>query len=46
LFWDCDVVEPVDVIQSPQKMTCLDISSNGKYLAIGTDSGDVNIYNN
>lgn len=40
-FWDCDVVEPVDAIQTDHKQTCLEISPNGKLIAVGTDYGNV-----
>ena len=42
-FWDCDVVEPVDAIQADQKQTCLEISPDGKFVAVGTDYGNVMI---
>ena len=39
LFWDCDVPDPVQVLQSPQRMTmrCVSVSPTGRYLAICGD---------
>lgn len=39
LFWDCDVADPVQVLQSPQRMRmrCVSVSPTGKYLALCGD---------
>mmetsp|Transcript_64346 Transcript_64346/g.145130 ORF Transcript_64346/g.145130 Transcript_64346/m.145130 type:complete len:116 (+) Transcript_64346:97-444(+) len=39
LFWDCDVADPVQVLQSPQRMrmSCAAVSPTGSYLAICGD---------
>ena len=41
LFWDCDVVEPVDQIDYPYKLLCVDVSPSGSYLAVGSETADV-----
>ena len=43
LFWDCDVLDPVDQIDIPLKLHAIDISPSGKYLAVGTESAEVNL---
>jgi WD40 repeat protein len=39
LFWDCDVPEPVQALQSPSRMQmkCAEVSPTGRYLAICGD---------
>lgn len=39
LFWDCDVADPVQVLQSParMRMQCLSVSPSGSYLAVCGD---------
>jgi WD40 repeat protein len=39
LFWDCDVPEPVQALQSPSRMhmQCASVSPTGRYLAICGD---------
>lgn len=45
LFWDCDVADPVQVIQSPQRMRmqCVSVSPTGSFLAVCGES-TVNIF--
>jgi len=40
LFWDCDVAEPVQVLQSPNRMRmrCVCVSPTGRYLAVCGDA--------
>lgn len=41
LFWDCDVIEPVQSINYPDKLTSIETSPSGKILAAGTEFGEV-----
>ena len=40
-YWDCDVAEPVDYINYPGKLYCIEVSPNGKYMAAGSELGEV-----
>jgi protein-disulfide isomerase len=42
-FWDVDVVEPVEQIETGFKLNSIEISPDGKLLAAGNDNGDVAI---
>ncbi|KRW99659.1 WD40-repeat-containing domain [Pseudocohnilembus persalinus] len=44
LFWDCDVVEPVQLINVNEKLNTIQVSPTGKYLAVGDDKGEVVVY--
>ena len=44
LFWDCDVAEPVEKIDTQQKLLTIDVSNSGKFLACGNDAGEVIFY--
>jgi WD40 repeat protein len=45
LFWDCDVRDPVQVIDDPYRMPlrCVSVSPTGKYLAYSGDDGLVKV---
>ena len=45
LFWDCDVRDPVQVIDDPYRMPlhCINVSPTGKYLAYSGDDGLVKV---
>ena len=43
-FWDCDVADPVAFIECPYKVFTLQVSPNGKYLAFGTETCELIIY--
>lgn len=43
-YWDCDVVEPVDSIDYPYKLLTIDVSPSGKYLAVGSETAEVLIF--
>jgi WD40 repeat protein len=43
-FWDCDVADPVAYIDSPYKVVSLMVSPNGKFLALGTETCELIIY--
>jgi hypothetical protein len=40
-FWDVDVVEPVQQLETGLKLNTIEISPDGKLLACGTENGDV-----
>jgi len=44
LYWDCDVVEPVDIIEYPYKLLCIDVSPSGKYLAVGSETTEILVF--
>jgi WD40 repeat protein len=44
LFWDCDEKAPVAQIAYPYKVTSIRVSPSGKFLAFGTETHEVFIY--
>lgn len=44
LFWDCDVADPVEKIDVPNKLLTIDVSNSGKFLACGNENGEVLIF--
>jgi WD40 repeat protein len=41
LFWDIDVVEPTQSIETGQRLNAIKISPDGRLLACGSDTGEV-----
>ena len=41
LFWDCDIVDPVDKIEYPYMLLTCAVSPSGKYLAAGSETAEV-----
>lgn len=41
LFWDCDMTEPVEKIDVNVQLLSIDISNGGKYMAAGSEEGEV-----
>eukprot|EP00933_Yihiella_yeosuensis_P048527 TRINITY_DN4478_c0_g1_i2.p1 TRINITY_DN4478_c0_g1~~TRINITY_DN4478_c0_g1_i2.p1 ORF type:complete len:668 (-),score=88.39 TRINITY_DN4478_c0_g1_i2:145-2001(-) len=48
LFWDVDYADPMGCIDTPpgasQRLRCLEVSPNGRYVAAGTDDARLYIY--
>ncbi len=44
-FWDCDEADPVAYIDYPYKVSSLQVSNSGKYLAFGSETNEVFVYN-
>ncbi len=43
-FWDCDEAEPVAVIDYPHKVSSIEVSPKGKFVAFGTETNEVFVY--
>jgi len=43
-FWDCDQADPVAYIEYPYKVNTIQVSYNGKYIAFGTETNEVFVY--
>lgn len=43
-FWDCDEAEPVAFIDYQFKVSSLQVSNSGKYLAFGSETSEVFVY--
>jgi len=41
LFWDCDVTDPVEKIDTQHRLLTIDVSNSGRFLACGNDLGEV-----
>jgi len=44
LFWDCDIVDPVDKIDYPYKLVTISVSPSGKYVAMGSETAEVLLF--
>jgi len=44
LFWDCDIVDPVDKIEYPYKLCTIAVSPSGKYVAMGSETAEVLLF--
>ncbi|EAS05346.1 zinc carboxypeptidase family protein, putative (macronuclear) [Tetrahymena thermophila SB210] len=44
LQWDCDVQEPVESINYPDRLNTVEVSPSGRYMALGSDLGEVVIF--
>ena len=44
LQWDCDIVDPVDKIEYPYKLLTIDVSPSGKYMALGSETAEVLLF--
>ena len=44
LFWDCDEANPVQHIPVRTQINAVDISPSGRYLAAGTEAGELYVY--
>lgn len=43
-FWDCDMKDPVANIPYPYKVSSIQVSPSGRYLAYGTETNEVFVY--
>lgn len=43
-FWDCDEADPVAYIDYPYKVSSIQVSYSGKYIAFGTETNEVFVY--
>lgn len=44
LFWDCDIVDPVDKIEYPYKLYTIAVSPSSRYLALGSETAEVLLF--
>ena len=44
LFWDCDVLENVEMINITERINCIQISPTGRFFAMGNDLGEIIIF--
>jgi WD40 repeat protein len=43
-FWDCDESNPVAEIMYPYKVLTIEVSPSGRFLAFGTETNEVFVY--
>ena len=43
-FWDCDEKDPVAQIDYPYKVLSIQVSPSGRFVAFGTETNEVFIY--